>query len=75
MTLRSVFRFAEWTLSPDASYNSPLYSSACSTCGAASERTEDKEAAELWCLKHAGLTAHTEFRGIITTFFRAALAE
>ncbi|MGW1495153.1 DUF7848 domain-containing protein [Streptomyces sp. NPDC002402] len=27
----------------------------------------------MWCLRHAGRTGHTGFRGITTAFFRAAL--
>ncbi|MEE4541633.1 hypothetical protein V2S66_06560 [Streptomyces sp. V4-01] len=30
---------------------------------------------QLWCLRHAGRTGHTGFRGTVVGFFRASLEE
>lgn len=70
-----VFRFADWSLSPDTSGSGPIFVSECTTCGLASESADEPEGPEIWCLKHAGLTGHTGYRNIITCFSRAALLE
>lgn len=76
MTTRAVWRYAEWTLSPDTSRGSgPVYEAECTTCWEASDASETTEEPELWSLKHAGRTGHTGFRNLITSFSQASLAE
>ncbi|MGP3924654.1 DUF7848 domain-containing protein [Streptomyces sp. 8N616] len=75
MTPRAVWRYADWVLTADTSGSGPIYVAECTTCGDASEASEETEGPEVWSLKHAGRTGHTGFRNIITSFSRASLAE
>ncbi|MFE7456326.1 hypothetical protein [Streptomyces sp. NPDC057554] len=70
-----VIRFADWTLNVDHTGSGPVFESECTTCGDCSGAAEGKDAPEMWCLRHAGRTGHTGFRGITTAFFRASLSE
>ncbi|MGP3924515.1 DUF7848 domain-containing protein [Streptomyces sp. 8N616] len=73
MAARSVIRFADWSLSADLSGSGPIFESECTTCGESSGAADKKEGPETWCLRHAGSTGHTGFRGITTSFFRAQM--
>jgi hypothetical protein len=53
----------------------PLYAAECARCPERSEPHEEQDSPELWCLMHAGRTAHFEFRGIVTNFFRVTPEE
>lgn len=75
MTARAVWRYAEWTLSPDTSRGGPVYEAECVTCWEASDPSDGTEAPEIWSLKHAGRTGHTEFRNLSSSFSRASMAE
>ncbi|WP_444972073.1 DUF7848 domain-containing protein [Streptomyces lunaelactis] len=68
-----VMRSAGWTLSIDLSGSGPIFEAECTSCGEASGPADDRAGPEIWCLRHAGRTGHTGFRGITTAFFRAAL--
>lgn len=70
---RSVMRYADWMLSTDRQGSGPVYEAECTTCGESSEAAETKDEPELWCLRHAGVSGHTGYRGITTAFFRATL--
>ncbi|RFU85511.1 hypothetical protein DY218_17025 [Streptomyces triticagri] len=64
-------RFEPWRLEVDSTGSPPIHEAECTTCNAASGAADDKAEPELWCLRHAGRTGHSGFRGITTTFFRA----
>lgn len=75
MATRSWMRFVRWSLGNDPDGSPPIYQMECTTCLESSEAAEEKNEPELWCLKHAGRTGHTGFRGVITSFFRATPLE
>ncbi|MGW2562585.1 DUF7848 domain-containing protein [Streptomyces sp. NPDC001514] len=70
-TARGRFRFAEWTLTADAELGLRHYAE-CRNCGAKSVDTADPDDAQVWCLKHAGLTGHTSFEMTAFQLFEAA---
>ncbi|MFC5718995.1 hypothetical protein ACFP1Z_02210 [Streptomyces gamaensis] len=75
MARRSVMRYVDWTLRVDYSGSEPIYEIECMTCGESSAPVEDPGPPQDWALRHAGKTAHTGFRGLNTTFFRAEHAD
>ncbi|KOT58978.1 MULTISPECIES: DUF7848 domain-containing protein [Streptomyces] len=58
--MRSTYRFTEWALSaiPGAEIR---YYGKCLECFAQSTDTEVPDEAQLWCLKHAGLSRCTRY--------------
>jgi hypothetical protein len=58
--VRGIYRFANWALTP-APDEPARYVAKCLTCGRRSMKTEDADEAQLWCLKHAGATRHSDF--------------
>ncbi|MBT2408038.1 hypothetical protein J7I97_24795 [Streptomyces sp. ISL-87] len=67
-----LIRTADWLLAADRSGSGPVFEAECTTCGDTSGAfDDDQDATEIWCLRHAGLTRHTGFRGITTSFLRA----
>lgn len=63
-----------WTLSTDVTGSPPILEAECTTCDDSSGAAEEAKQPEVWCLRHANQTGHTGFRMIITSFFRASLA-
>ncbi|MER6051104.1 hypothetical protein ABT168_27245 [Streptomyces sp. NPDC001793] len=75
MAMKAGWQFADWDLNVDTSASGSIYQHQCMTCGEKSGVAATAEGPDVWCLRHAGLTGHTDFRGAVTTFFRASLAE
>ena len=73
---QSVIRFADWTITPDASegVSPPLFEMECTTCPERSPASEDAGEAQDWALRHSGRhPSHTGFRGISTSFWRTSM--
>ncbi|WP_206307852.1 hypothetical protein [Streptomyces sp. A0958] len=73
MSVRTVIRFADWTISPDRTpgASGPLYEVECTTCGESSEATEERTPPEDWALRHTGRNSdHRGYRSITTGFLR-----
>ncbi|MFJ9629002.1 hypothetical protein ACIRU8_15005 [Streptomyces sp. NPDC101175] len=70
----SRMRFVNMRLSNDDD-KEPLFSAECVACPEKSEPSEDTEEPEKWCLQHTGRTHHTEFRGLVTNFFKVTPEE
>ncbi|MCX4665904.1 hypothetical protein OG453_04320 [Streptomyces sp. NBC_01381] len=71
---RGIYRFAEWTLKADPE-SAVRYVGKCLTC---SERCADTAAgddAQLWCLKHAGITGHGGYELWAFQYFTASMAD
>lgn len=68
--MRSTYRFTEWTLSavPEAEIR---YYAKCLQCFAKSIDTETPDEAQLWCLKHAGISACIRYELIAFQYFDA----
>ncbi|MFH8346905.1 hypothetical protein [Streptomyces sp. NPDC018045] len=68
--MRSTYRFTEWTLSaaPDTEIR---YYAKCLKCFAQSTDTNTSDEAQLWCLKHAGLSTCTRYELIAFQYFNA----
>ncbi|MDQ8707879.1 hypothetical protein RCO28_36235 [Streptomyces sp. LHD-70] len=64
------YGFADWTLKAVRSW--PVcYFASCLICGERSTDRPDAEAAQLWCLKHAGLTRHSGYELAVSQLFNA----
>jgi hypothetical protein len=72
---KSPMLLASWLLSNEASSGAPIHGAECTTCDETSEGGEDWAEPQLWCLRHAGRTGHTLFRGTVTRYFRASMEE
>ncbi|MFG2409273.1 hypothetical protein ACGFR8_34030 [Streptomyces brevispora] len=73
MTVRSVIRHADWTISTDREpgASGPLYEVECTTCQESSDATEGPTPPEDWALRHTGRNpGHRSYRAIITSFLR-----
>lgn len=69
-----IYRFAEWTLKADKEAT-VRHVGKCLAC---SERCIDTAAgddAQLWCLKHAGATGHSDYELKAFQFFTASMAD
>lgn len=77
MSLHSVIKMADWTISPDRSEGAspPIRQSECTRCGAVSEPSTIQLDTDRWALQHAASTRHTGFREITTAFLRVTRAE
>ncbi|MFC5718988.1 hypothetical protein ACFP1Z_02175 [Streptomyces gamaensis] len=75
MGRRVVMRFVDWVLRMDVSGTLPIFEMQCTTCGESSGAVEDPGPPQEWALQHAGKRAHTGFRGVNTTYFRAEHAD
>ncbi|MGW5114827.1 DUF7848 domain-containing protein [Streptomyces noursei] len=73
--LKAEWRFAHWALDIDSSASGSSYQHQCATCGDQSGVADTAEGPDMWCLRHAERTGHTDFRCVITTFFRASLSK
>ncbi|MDI3417965.1 DUF7848 domain-containing protein [Streptomyces luteolus] len=66
------YGFADWTLKAVRSW--PVcYFASCLICGERSKDQPDADAAQLWCLKHAGLTRHSGYELAVSQLFNAAV--
>lgn len=77
MSAHTVIRFADWAIGPERAPGAPpvLHAMECTTCGAASEVTEEFEEARNWAFRHVGRNlSHTGYREIVHRFWRATLA-
>ncbi|WP_393057766.1 hypothetical protein [Streptomyces sp. LN549] len=77
MTVRSVIRNADWTISVDREEGAsgPLYEVECTTCTDRSDAEDERGPAEDWALRHAGRNPdHRGYRAIITSFLRVTPA-
>ncbi|MFI7366492.1 hypothetical protein ACIBO4_30535 [Streptomyces sp. NPDC050149] len=77
MSIRSVIRFADWTISADRTpgASGPVYEVECTTCLEASDTDEGPTAPEDWALRHTGRNpGHRGYRAIITSFLRVTPA-
>ncbi|MEU7204388.1 hypothetical protein [Streptomyces sp. NPDC045470] len=72
--MRSPYRFTEWTLSavPGAEIR---YYGKCLECFAQSTDSEASDDAQLWCLKHAGLSRCTRYEVVAFQYFDAHPAD
>ncbi|WP_455681518.1 DUF7848 domain-containing protein [Streptomyces noursei] len=75
MATKAVWRVADWALDIGTSDSGSIYKHQCMTCGQKSSAAVTAEGPDTWCLRHAESTGHTDFRGSVTTFFRASLVE
>lgn len=69
---RGRYRFADWTLSAVSVLD---VISKCLTCGECSRATSSGPEVEMWSLKHAGMTHHTDFELTSAQVFKAAMVE
>ncbi|MFC9746853.1 DUF7848 domain-containing protein [Streptomyces niveus] len=77
MILRSVIRFADWTLGIDTEpgASGPVHEIECTTCGEVSDSAEERTSPEEWALGHTGRTPeHRGYRAITTSFLRVTPA-
>lgn len=72
---RARMRFGQWTLTRDSADGPLVHVAECTTCGEQSGDAETWGEPQLWCLRHAGRTAHTGFRATVVSLFRASLEE
>lgn len=77
MSLRTVIKMADWTISPDPSEGAspPIRQTECTSCCAASEPSIIQLDTDRWALQHAARTRHTGFRETTTAFLRVTCAE
>ncbi|MEV2252402.1 hypothetical protein AB0I94_17775 [Streptomyces sp. NPDC050147] len=71
---RGVYRFAEWTLKADQG-TTMRYVGKCLTCSERYVDTATAEHAQLWCLKHAGITGHDSYELSAFQYFTASMAD
>lgn len=73
--MKARLRFAQWLLKTETAPGPPVHAAECVECDAASDGADAWGGPQDWCLKHAGSTGHTLFRGTVTGYFRASLEE
>ncbi|MEU3736553.1 hypothetical protein AB0E78_05710 [Streptomyces sp. NPDC032198] len=71
---RGIYRFAEWTLKaePEAAVR---HVGKCLTCSEQCVDTAAGDDAQLWCLKHAGITGHGGYELSASQHFTASMAD
>ncbi|MEU8623354.1 hypothetical protein [Streptomyces sp. NPDC048669] len=77
MTLRSVIRHADWTISVDREpgASGPMYETECTTCHELSEASGERTTPEDWAIRHTGSNpSHRGYRAVITSFLRVTPA-
>ncbi|MFI1104997.1 hypothetical protein [Streptomyces melanogenes] len=75
--MRSVIRYAEWTLGPDTTpgASAPIHVMECTTCLDTSPPSDEKTEPEVWAIRHtARHHDHPGFRAIVTSFTRVTPA-
>ncbi len=74
MSMRSVIRFASWTLEPDREPDAEpvTYAMECAVCGRRSGAGVDYQDVQRWALAHAGRNpSHHTYREVIHRPWRA----
>jgi hypothetical protein len=71
-TSRGRFRLARWTLTAETELGLRHFGE-CRECWEKSVDTADPGEAQLWCLRHAGVSGHTSFELFAFQFFEATL--
>jgi hypothetical protein len=71
---RGRYRFAEWTLTAMPTM-SVRYLAKCLSCGERSPDTATSDDAQVWCLKHAGVTGDTGYEMSAFQGFNAAMTD
>ena len=71
---RGRYRFAEWTLTAMPTM-AVRHFGKCLTCGERSDDTADADDAQVWCLKHAGLTHHSGYELSAFQYFNATVTD
>ena len=71
MSVRARYGFMAWTLMAD-SETGLRYMGECLDCGKRSAESDSSDDAQLWCLKHAGMSSDTRFRLTAFQSFRAS---
>ncbi|MGK5628608.1 DUF7848 domain-containing protein [Streptomyces sp. URMC 123] len=72
---RAVYRFVDWKLEGLPTKETPSHITMCVACGVRSTPFLDVEQAELWALKHAGLSRHTAYEHTVTYYWRASMVD
>ncbi|ARF52999.1 hypothetical protein B1H19_01275 [Streptomyces gilvosporeus] len=72
--MRAHYRFAEWTLTAGADC-SVRYVGTCLDCGEFCVDTASADAAQGWCLRHAGLTGDKRFEMRAFQYFSADMTD
>ncbi|MFI9170805.1 DUF7848 domain-containing protein [Streptomyces lincolnensis] len=73
-TARARYRFAQWTLRAITTM-AVRHFGLCLSCDERSTDTTDPDTAQLWCLKHAGLTGHTGYELSAFQHFNATMTD
>jgi hypothetical protein len=73
-SVRRRYRFAEWTLTAMPTMTVRHFAK-CLTCGQRSADTAEPDEAQLWCLKHAGLTHHSGYELSAFQYFNAMMTD
>jgi hypothetical protein len=73
-SVRRRYRFAEWTLTAMPTMTVRHFGK-CLTCGQRSADTAEPDEAQLWCLKHAGLTHHSGYELSAFQYFNAMMTD
>ncbi|GAA2273405.1 hypothetical protein GCM10010234_05580 [Streptomyces hawaiiensis] len=73
-SVRRQYRFAEWTLTAVPTM-AVRHFGRCLTCGQCSASTAEPDEAQVWCLKHAGLTHHSGYELSAFQYFNAAMTD
>ncbi|MFE0100078.1 hypothetical protein [Streptomyces sp. NPDC059009] len=73
-TARARYRFAEWRLSAMPTM-AVRHFGKCLTCGERSADTADADVAQVWCLRHAGLTRHSGYELSAFQYFNASMTD
>ncbi|MEV5877937.1 hypothetical protein AB0L75_27685 [Streptomyces sp. NPDC052101] len=71
---RRRYRFAQWTLAAMPAM-AVRHFGKCLTCGERSADTADPDDAQVWCLKHAGLTHHSGYELSAFQYFNATMTD
>ena len=71
---RGRYRPIEWTLTAMPAM-SLRHVGTCLSCSEHSVDTADPDEAQLWCLKHAGMTRHTGYELSAFQFFNATITD
>lgn len=71
---RRRYRFAEWTLTTVPTM-AVRHFGKCLTCGQRSAGTAEPDEAQVWCLKHAGLTHHSGYELSASQYCNAMMTD
>jgi hypothetical protein len=71
--MRAQYRYVDWRLT--ASQDTTGFTGKCSGCDQASKPLPSSDAAQVWCLNHAGATGHRIFELTTAQRFTAEWTE